>query len=70
MAAFALSLLFSEEEFGIEASFNLLGEEWRALADDEFQVIRETNINGRACLTVILHQVKREQLFLRLSPRR
>ena len=62
--------LVSAEEFQLEETADLLGGNWRLLPDDEVQVIRETNGDGKDRLTVILPQVEGKQRFLRLVPQR
>ena len=63
-------LVPAAEEFKIETTPDLLSGEWRALADDEVQMIREDNGDGRDRLTVILPQAEEKQRFLRLTPQR
>ncbi len=62
------AFLVSAEELEIEETPDLLGGDWRPLPDDEVQVIRETNGNGKDRLTVILPQAEGKQRFLRLMP--
>ena len=62
--------LVPAEELKIETTPDLLSGEWRALADDEVQMIREDNGDGRDRLTVILPKTEGKQRFLRLTPQR
>ena len=62
--------LVTAEEFKIETTPDLLSGEWRALADDKVQMVREDNGDGQDRLTVILPRAEGEQRFLRLTPQR
>ena len=62
--------LVSPEEFKIEETADLLGENWRLLPDDEFKAMRESNVDGQDRLTIILPQAEEKQRFLRLAPQR
>ncbi len=60
--------LVPTEEFKIEITPDLMSGEWRALADDEVQMIREDNGDGQDRLTIILPNAAGKQRFLRLTP--
>ena len=60
--------LVPPDELKIEENPDLTSGEWRPLLDDEFQVTRESNVDGPDRLTIILPKAAGKQRFLRLTP--
>ena len=60
--------LVPPDELKIEENPDLTSGEWRPLLDDEFQVTRESNVDGPDRLTIILPRAAGKQRFLRLTP--